>query len=43
LSEQDRVLAGRYQVGELIGRGGMADVFEGVDLSLGRKVAIKLL
>jgi len=43
LSEQERVLAGRYQVGELIGRGGMADVFEGVDLRLGRKVAIKLL
>ena len=43
MSEQDRVLAGRYQVGELIGRGGMADVFEGVDLRLGRKVAIKLL
>ena len=37
------MLAGRYQVGELIGRGGMADVFEGIDLRLGRKVAIKLL
>jgi serine/threonine-protein kinase len=43
LSEQERVLAGRYQVGEIIGRGGMADVFEGVDLRLGRKIAIKLL
>jgi serine/threonine-protein kinase len=43
LSEQERVLAGRYQVGELIGRGGMADVFEGQDLRLGRKIAIKLL
>lgn len=43
MSEQERVLASRYQVGELIGRGGMADVFEGVDLRLGRKVAIKLL
>jgi serine/threonine-protein kinase len=30
-------------VGEIIGRGGMADVFEGVDLRLGRKIAIKLL
>lgn len=37
------MLAGRYQVGELIGRGGMADVFEGVDLRLGRRIAIKLL
>jgi serine/threonine-protein kinase len=43
LSDQERVLAGRYQVGEIIGRGGMADVFEGVDLRLGRKIAIKLL
>ena len=43
MSEQERVLAGRYQVGELIGRGGMADVFEGQDLRLGRKIAIKLL
>ena len=43
MSEQERVLAGRYKVGEIIGRGGMADVFEGVDLRLGRKIAIKLL
>jgi len=43
LSDQERVLAGRYKVGEIIGRGGMADVFEGVDLRLGRKIAIKLL
>ena len=38
-----RQLAGRYQVGELIGRGGMADVFVGTDSRLGRRVAIKLL
>jgi len=38
-----RLLAGRYQVGELIGRGGMADVYSGVDSRLGRRVAIKLL
>jgi eukaryotic-like serine/threonine-protein kinase len=43
LSDEQRVLAKRYQVGELIGRGGMADVFEGVDLRLGRKIAVKLL
>ena len=43
MSDQVRVLAGRYQVGEIIGRGGMADVFEGIDLRLGRKIAIKLL
>ena len=38
-----RLLAGRYQVGALLGRGGMADVYAGVDARLGRKVAIKLL
>jgi serine/threonine protein kinase len=38
-----RQLAGRYQVGELIGRGGMADVHVGMDARLGRRVAIKLL
>jgi len=37
------VLAGRYQVGELIGRGGMAEVHIGHDNRLGRTVAIKIL
>ena len=43
MSESQRVIAGRYQVGVLIGRGGMADVYEGLDTRLGRTVAIKLL
>jgi serine/threonine protein kinase len=38
-----RLLAGRYQVGDLLGRGGMADVHVGIDSRLGRRVAIKLL
>ena len=38
-----RVLAGRYELGERIGQGGMADVFAGTDRRLGRRVAIKLL
>ena len=38
-----RVLNGRYELGELIGRGGMADVFRGLDTRLGRTVAVKLL
>ncbi len=38
-----RVLAGRYEVGELIGRGGMAEVHIGHDARLGRTVAIKVL
>ena len=43
LSDEGRVLAGRYRVGALIGRGGMSDVHVGTDARLGRKVAIKLL
>ncbi|HEV7741840.1 MAG TPA: Stk1 family PASTA domain-containing Ser/Thr kinase, partial [Pseudolysinimonas sp.] len=38
-----RLLADRYQIGELLGRGGMADVHAGMDARLGRRVAIKLL
>nr|WP_317618938.1 Stk1 family PASTA domain-containing Ser/Thr kinase [Cellulomonas palmilytica] len=38
-----RLLAGRYEVGELIGRGGMAEVHIGHDTRLGRTVAIKIL
>ncbi|MFP5367393.1 MAG: Stk1 family PASTA domain-containing Ser/Thr kinase, partial [Actinomycetes bacterium] len=38
-----RILSGRYELGGLIGRGGMADVYRGIDTRLGRTVAIKLL
>ena len=41
--DTQRVLNGRYELGELIGRGGMADVYRGVDTRLGRTVAVKLL
>jgi serine/threonine-protein kinase len=37
------LLGGRYQVGELLGYGGMAEVHRGRDLRLGRDVAIKML
>src|SRR5690606_15500341 len=43
MSEEALVLGGRYEVGELIGRGGMAEVHKGHDLRLGRTVAIKIL
>ncbi|MFM6963562.1 MAG: Stk1 family PASTA domain-containing Ser/Thr kinase [Micrococcales bacterium] len=39
----ERLIAGRYELGSLIGRGGMADVYEGKDTRLGRTVAIKLM
>ncbi|MGA8048195.1 MAG: Stk1 family PASTA domain-containing Ser/Thr kinase, partial [Dermatophilaceae bacterium] len=38
-----QILGGRYEIGELIGRGGMAEVHKGHDTRLGRPVAIKLL
>ncbi len=43
VNQRVRLLAGRYEIGALIGRGGMADVRLGTDARLGRKVAIKLL
>ena len=38
-----RMLADRYEVGDLLGRGGMAEVHRGRDTRLGRQVAVKLL
>ena len=43
MTEGNRIIAGRYELGELIGRGGMAEVYSGTDTRLGRTVAIKLL
>lgn len=37
------LLANRYEIGDVIGRGGMATVHVGNDTRLGRKVAVKLL
>ncbi|MFZ1372554.1 MAG: Stk1 family PASTA domain-containing Ser/Thr kinase [Nostocoides sp.] len=38
-----KLLGGRYEVGDLIARGGMAEVHHGYDTRLGRAVAIKIL
>ncbi|MBG6237603.1 serine/threonine-protein kinase [Mycetocola sp. CAN_C7] len=43
MADEQRLLAGRYLVGDLVGRGGMANVFRGTDTKLGRTVAIKIL
>ncbi|MCW2753965.1 MAG: protein kinase [Marmoricola sp.] len=36
-------IGGRYEIGELLGRGGMAEVRKGTDIRLGRTVAVKRL
>jgi len=40
---QDRPLAGQFDLGEVLGRGGMADVHRAHDRVLHREVAVKLL
>ncbi len=43
MTEEPRLLGGRYQLGGVLGRGGMAEVRRARDLRLGREVAIKQL
>jgi len=43
MSTTPHVLLDRYEVGRLLGAGGMAEVFEGRDRLLARRVAIKVL
>jgi predicted Ser/Thr protein kinase len=37
------LIGGRYEIGELLGYGGMAEVHKGKDVRLGRDVAVKVL
>jgi serine/threonine protein kinase len=41
--EQHELLAGRYRVDGLLGRGGMSEVYHGYDERLDRRIAIKVL
>ncbi len=43
MGDDNRLIRDRYRLIELIGRGGMGEVWRGVDEDLGRKVAVKCL
>src|SRR2546430_8274098 len=38
-----KVLSDRYELGGVLGRGGMAEVYVGTDRVLGRRIAVKIL
>jgi len=43
VSQDQRLLGNRYRIEDLLGQGGMAQVYRGTDTVLGRTVAIKVL
>jgi eukaryotic-like serine/threonine-protein kinase len=42
-AELDQIVAGKYRLTRMVGRGGMGSVWEGVHVSLGTRVAVKFI
>jgi eukaryotic-like serine/threonine-protein kinase len=42
-AELDQIIAGKYRLTRMVGRGGMGSVWEGIHVSLGTRVAVKFI
>jgi serine/threonine-protein kinase len=42
-AELDQIIAGKYRLTRMVGRGGMGSVWEGLHTSLGTRVAVKFI
>jgi hypothetical protein len=43
MTSVDQILSGRYRIEQMLGQGGMSDVFRAVDVTTGERVAVKVV